>query len=192
MSYQFTFDWFTHNSNNFLAVRNVMVSRQHILEIGSFEGRSTVWIAKNILEDTGSLFCVDTWSGSDEHQSFDMATVEKRFDWNISLLNQECPSREVIKKKGRSTDQLASLVGKYSFDLIYVDGSHRASDCLTDAIMAWQILKKQGVMVFDDYGWRDQPVGPLHPKPAIDTFITFFGDQIRVLFINYQLAIQRL
>jgi predicted O-methyltransferase YrrM len=39
------------------------------------------------------------------------------------------------------------------FDLIYVDGSHQASDVLTDSIITFQLLRVGGVMTFDDYVW---------------------------------------
>lgn len=39
------------------------------------------------------------------------------------------------------------------FDLVYIDGSHLRLDVLSDASMAWRLLREGGVMVFDDYEW---------------------------------------
>jgi len=193
MSYRFSFDWFSHNSNNFLAVKNILPARKCILEIGSFEGRSTVWLTKNLLKDGGNIVCVDTWTGGQEHKviGMDMSAVEARFDHNIAVLQAEEPNKKVIKKKGRSAYEVAGMIEWPAFDFIYVDGGHEATDVLTDAIMCWQVLKPGGVMIFDDYGWADRPIGPLHPKPAIDTFINLFYKDLTVLFINYQVAVQK-
>ena len=36
------------------------------------------------------------------------------------------------------------------FDFIYVDGSHKCLDCYGDMILAWQLLRKGGVLAVDD------------------------------------------
>ena len=200
MSYQFTFDWFTHNVKNFLAVKNILTARKHILEIGSFEGRSTVWIAKNMLDDGGQITCIDNWDGGEERKvigtdgtgkDIDMSIIEARFDHNMDVLKKEEPNKTVRKNKGRSAEELASMIYWPKFALIYVDGCHDSRDCLSDAVMAWELLEKGGVMILDDYGWKDRPVGPAHPKPAIDAFINFYYKELKVLFINYQVALQK-
>ena len=35
--------------------------------------------------------------------------------------------------------------------VVYIDGSHLPQDVLTDAAMAWKLLKKDGILIFD--GW---------------------------------------
>jgi predicted O-methyltransferase YrrM len=77
------------------------------------------------------------------------------------------------------------------YDFIYIDGSHIAKDVLTDACMAWPLLKKQGIMVFDDYLWGD-PRDILHrPKPAIDTFMNLFAEEVDVVHIGYQMIVRK-
>ena len=38
-----------------------------------------------------------------------------------------------------------------SFDLAYIDGSHRASEVVVDVSLAWRLLKRGGLMLLDDY-----------------------------------------
>jgi predicted O-methyltransferase YrrM len=77
------------------------------------------------------------------------------------------------------------------YDFIYIDGSHVAKDVLTDACMAWQILKPQGIMVFDDYLWG-VPRDVLHrPKPAIDAFTTIFAEEAEIISNGYQVAVKK-
>lgn len=194
MSYQFSADWFTHNSNNFVAAKRVVPSVKNILEVGSFEGLSAVWMTKNLLEDDGKIVCIDTWAGGEEHKAIgmDMSIVEARFDHNVAMLKEEQPTKSIVKCKGHSPVEIAKQVAQGNcFDFIYVDGGHTAVDCITDAIIAWQVLKPGGAMILDDYGWHDRPIGPMHPKPGIDAFLNLFYADLTVLFMNYQVAVQK-
>ena len=91
------------------------------------------------------------------------------------------------KCKQDSTQAMSILVagGKELFDLIYIDGSHTAPDVLTDAVLAFQLLRVGGVMIFDDYLWSMEAplyVDPLNmPKPAIDAFTMIFMRKVRVM-----------
>lgn len=77
---------------------------------------------------------------------------------------------------------------KYAFDFIYVDGSHAPFDTLVDACMAWGLLKQGGVMLFDDYMYPHEDT-----QMGIDAFInTLPYDKYKILFTNYQLAVQKL
>ena len=78
------------------------------------------------------------------------------------------------------------------FDFIYIDGSHTAPDVMTDACMAWGLLKKGGIMLFDDYLWQDVP-GLLHrPKLGVDFFTTLFSEQNELCLLGYQYALRKL
>jgi hypothetical protein len=55
------------------------------------------------------------------------------------------------------------LEEKQEFDVIYVDGSHFADDVLTDGITAWRLLKKDGVLIFEDLTWRYYPRAQENP-----------------------------
>jgi predicted O-methyltransferase YrrM len=196
MSYDFSQDWFTRNVDNFNLVKEKLLWRTRVLEIGSFEGRSTVWLVENFLEDEGEIVCIDTWGGSKEHASMqiDMQAVESRFDRNIATLKTAFPLRRVIKHKGEAHKELAQLLLRENIgtDLVYVDGSHEAKDCLSDAVFAWNLLKKGGVMVFDDYTW-DVVSGEIHrPRMAIDAFLAIYTDEIEVLFKNHQVGIRKI
>lgn len=192
MSYQFTQDWFQWGEKVWPQLIPHMQSRKYFLEIGSFEGRSTIWIIEHMMEDGGDITCIDTWEGGEEHSDLNMGDVEQRFDHNISTIGKQYMNRHVNKIKDTSVNALADLIKKkLTFDFIYVDGSHVAKDVLADACMAWQLLAKNGIMIFDDYLWGN-PALPLHnPKIAIDAFVNTFGDQIQIMHVGYQLVIKR-
>jgi hypothetical protein len=64
--------------------------------------------------------------------------------------------------------------------------------------MAFGMLNKGGIMLFDDFFWNDtvgvngQSLSTLDwPKMAIDAFTTLYHNHLEILFINYQYAIRK-
>ena len=78
--YEFTTDWFTPHWDNWLSFTgDRKISK--ILEIGSFEGRSTCAMIDHFgRKGPLHMVCVDSWQGSPELQQFDMAATEQRFN----------------------------------------------------------------------------------------------------------------
>jgi len=157
------------------------------LEIGCFEGMASVWMLKNVLIDVNStLDVIDTFSGSIEHQKEELKikTLKDRFLENTVLYH-----KKMIIHVGHSHKILRTL--EKQFDFIYIDGSHQASDVIEDAILAFRILKPNGIMAFDDYKFDNIGNALQHPKIAIDAFITLFADKIQIIEKNYQLFIRK-
>ena len=189
--YKFTKDWFHWAPEVWKQLIPHLPERKSFLEIGSFEGRSTVWIVENMMQGDGNITCIDTWEGGEEHSDEDMGTVEERFTHNMRLL-QTKKACGLSVRQGKSVDELATCITEgETYDFIYIDGSHTAPDVLTDACMAWPLLKKGGIMVFDDYMWGS-PRDVLHrPKVAIDTFCNIFAETARIVHVGYQLVVQK-
>jgi hypothetical protein len=219
--YKFTQDWFHWAPELWEKLVPLLPEREAFLELGSFEGRSTVWIVENMMQDGGFIDCVDTWAGGEEHEVLDMGEVEKNFDHNIdkvlggaventravegwtlhtryaSPAPTESQRKKVYKYKCKSTIMLGEKLCDPQFsrrplyDFIYIDASHTAPDVLTDACMAWPLLKKDGVMVFDDYLWGE-PRDILHrPKLAVDAFTNIFAEQLVPVHLGYQLVVRK-
>jgi predicted O-methyltransferase YrrM len=184
--YIFTQDWFDKYKPYFGAILEA-IRPARILEIGSFEGRSTVFIATESLKwNRVELTSIDSWSGGQEHSGIDFSTVEKNFDSNIAILKSDNNSFEHIKIKGRTKDELPKLiVDKRRYDMIYVDGSHEPKDVLYDLCLAYELLKHGGVMIADDYKWSPALPGTEDllrmPKIAIDAFITCHFREIELI-----------
>lgn len=83
-----------------------------------------------------------------------------------------------------------------SYDFIYIDGDHHAASVLEDAVLSFPLLKKGGIMIFDDYRWGEQlettPERLNIPKPAIDAFLDIYADKIKVLLKDYQVIIEKI
>jgi predicted O-methyltransferase YrrM len=192
--YQYTKDWFSWSPGVWEQLIPHLPARKNFLEIGSFEGRSAVWIVQYMMEDGGELICVDTWEGGAEHVNGEMSGAEDRFKHNIDLIMGNFVDRDVQPIKSTSVDALGNLISyKKQFDFIYIDGSHLAKDVLTDACMAWPLLKSKGFMVFDDYSWKPPGFTLLQrPKVAVDAFINMFEDELIVAHSGYQLIVRKL
>jgi len=184
----FTADWFSHNVPNFMECMATIPQKKTFLEIGVFEGRSTCWLLQNGLDAKGSIVCVDTFAGGQSHDGVDFKAVEARF-WSNTNEAKKAEQKVSLMKK-RSYDALAEMIThKYTFDFIYIDGSHTAYDTLSDACMAWGLLNKGGVMLFDDYEWNKYPEPQRNPKLGIDSFLENYKGQYEMLMKGYQLGV---
>ena len=192
MKFQFTEDWFSPNIPIWELVVREIAECDAILEVGSYEGRSTVWLLENALSPSGTLTAIDTWKGGEEHRALgtDMGSIEDRFNHNIAVTKTQLPNQTVTKLKGTSFEHLRQLPLE-TFNLAYVDGSHTARDVLCDACLTWPLLKQGGFLIFDDYLWGD-PRDALHrPKLAIDSFINIYAEELSLFHIGNQLTLRK-
>lgn len=160
----------------------------NILEIGSWEGRSALFLLTYFTQ--GRLTAVDTWGGSDEHQNDaarDLQDLEARFDANLS----PCVGR-LTKRKGASQHVLPQLVDEQqTFDVIYLDGSHFSDDVLTDGINAWRLLKQGGLLIFDDLLWAGYPRARANPVWAVNLFLRYYKGEYDILRVYNQIILQK-
>ena len=190
--YQFTKDWFHWAPEVWQQLIPLLPQgNRSFLEIGSFEGRSTVWILENMMGAKGNITCIDTWEGGEEHSAEDMKAVYERFVHNMKTIKNK-RACGLSTRIGKSVNELADCIGAgEEYDFIYIDGSHIAKDVLTDTCMAWQLLKPKGLMVFDDYMWGN-PRDALHrPKIAIDAFTNIFAEEAEIIHVGYRLVVRK-
>lgn len=177
----FSEDWFSRHKGLWEGLIDYK-RPQRILEIGSFEGLSTSYIIEQASKfNELSICCVDTWQGGEEHEGIDFVSVEDRFDKNMKIAMDAASNPvELCKVKTESYKALAQLIANdFQFDLIYIDGSHMAADVLSDAVMAFRLLRVGGTMIFDDYAIVDRDTDPLHhPQIAINTFMSIYKKQM--------------
>ena len=194
--YEYTQDWFSIN----IPVWEQQLPRfanqadLRVLEIGSWEGRSTCWLLDNILtHPTARITCVDTFAGSVEHDVMcadgTVQTIEQRFDANVAKTGK---AEQVRKMIGASQTVLRSLIPN-AYHLAYIDGSHVACDVLEDAVLTWRLVKVGGVIIFDDYGFRfPEGITEQPPQPAIDAFKTIFQHKVKLLHQGYQVLLEKI
>jgi len=197
----FTNEWFVPMIPSWTRLLAEFKGRDNLqcLEIGSYEGRSGLWLCDNILSTcrNAKLVAIDTFEGGVEHRSNShqygstLSVLEERFRSN---LQPYIDNQTVDVRRGYSSAVLSQLIGDRNgtFDFCYVDGSHMAADVLIDGIMCWLLLKDGGILAFDDYPWDGMRRGPAwRPQPAIDALLQCFEGQYELLHKDWQVFIRK-
>lgn len=191
VSHEFTSDWWTHNIPNWLKFAgHLRDSPVGMLEVGSYEGRSSVWFLDNLMGDPDSfLTCVDPWGLNPGGGKEDDATdeTERRFDHNVTLTGKKYQCRKI---KGFSYNALPTLM-QNTYDVVYIDGDHNGEAVLEDAVLAWRLLKAGGLMVFDDYGLVDGKLRNL-PREGVDAFLRLWGHRVELLHAGWQMFVRKI
>jgi predicted O-methyltransferase YrrM len=153
----------------------------HYLEIGVNQGRSALWVLETILtHPTARLTGIDIFpEGTD---------FKDRYLSNLKLSGAEHKATTI---EGFSQIALRKLPLN-TFDIIYIDGDHSAGGVLADAVLGFQLLKTDGILIFDDYRWFEERLPEeLRPRIAIDSFITSYRNALEVVHRGYQVFIQK-
>jgi predicted O-methyltransferase YrrM len=180
--YKFDHDWF---SNNIPQLQKIFAgyngNNPRILEIGAFEGKSTVWFLENISNCT--VTTIDTWLGGKDHSpdnpEINFSDVKRNFEHNIRLFSDRL---DVIESK--SFNALLYMINRETekFDFVYVDGSHTAIDVHMDLCLSFELLKVGGLLYCDDYFWGFNEFSVYDsPKLGIDSFVNVYGNKLRPL-----------
>lgn len=147
------------------------------IEIGTLHGDCSVFCAERIANGENSLHCC-----------IDINETE-------FLKNNISPYKNIQFIQGRSYDVLRNphIFLPETADYIYVDGSHLAMDVLTDAVLAWTLLKDNGILIFDDYGWGAHTTDEKQkPKLGIDAFLMGYTGHVELIEAGWQVFLRKL
>ena len=178
-----THDYFSSHAYNFLNTINKFKFCKY-LEIGSFEGNSAMFIAKNF--PNSKIYCVDNWIGTIEYEEdLKFSNVEKNFDLNMLEF------KNFTKFKLKSDDFFKT--NQIFFDVIYIDGYHKADQVLKDFINSWAVLNVKGIIIFDDYIWKFFDRIEDNPCYAINKYLNKIRKNSKILKVsNSQLFVQKI
>lgn len=179
----YTFDWFSHNIPLFERFLSKFKNKPcRFLEIGGYQGMSSIWMAENILVQPHSH----------------IITIDNGATCNIEGFSNNIIIKENILNSGNvnkifllesSSDIMKNTLG--NFDFIYVDGAHNEEQVYLDCIRSFRDLKLNGIMAMDDYGMKHNSVSP-SPKLGIDRFLEEYSDKISILHKKYQVWIEKI
>ncbi|VDB85569.1 unnamed protein product [Peniophora sp. CBMAI 1063] len=173
-------DWFSHNAPAWRELFPLVTARDQApraLEIGSWEGRSAVFLLEELCGTHGTLVCIDhfdlfrTQAGKARFETVQhnlrVANAANRArviaDFSVPALMQVLREEIALDESGE---------GEAGFDFVYIDGSHEADDTLLDGELAWRLARKGAVVIFDDYGWETEPADSRHhPRRGVDVFM---------------------
>lgn len=161
--YTFTKNWFEQNAGYWDGVRNILKQEfgdnLTCVEVGTFEGRSAIYILDNLVGDTGKLFVLDQFASSHADT----------FERNIALNPR---SAQVKTMKGDflvTMPALLSAIGETAH-FVYVDAGKTAAENAAALIFAERMLVHRGIMIIDDYIWANQGDPRLRPSHGINAF----------------------
>jgi predicted O-methyltransferase YrrM len=154
----------------------------HFLEIGSYEGRSAVWMLQNILTHPHStLTCIDNNANN---------SIMKLYK------NMEYFPNKVRIIQNTSTLALPSLIGQYLFEFIYIDGQHEGYVPLYDMVLAHELLHVNGIVAIDDYLAQNSVLyGRFDVRACFDAFWSVYSYCYQELLSNqagYQKWLQKI
>lgn len=174
----FNDDWFTSSSYLFSKYLSVYAGSEcKLLEIGVHEGRSTIWLAKNIAtHEESKIDCIDVKLNSNFWPNVKEVGVEKKISF------YQMWSHDALRKLPND-----------SYDFVYIDGSHAQTAVLEDAVLSFRLLKKGGIIAFDDYQWDDPQLNQGGtPKKAIDAFLDVYKRKLSILETGYQVWVRKI
>ena len=143
------------------------------LEIGAFYGANILSVAKTYGSHNDSkLYCIDPWKDYDDYPEYQ--NQQSRI-YNTFMMNIENSGvkDKIIINRGYSHIEIPKLKDEF-FDIIYIDGNHEPEYVLEDAVLSFRKLKKNGIMIFDDYGWGGSDL----TQRGIDGFLSGYHKKI--------------
>ena len=144
--------WFNYSETYDIIVDQIQDDGK-IVEIGSFLGRSTHYLATSLFnagKENVKIYSVDTFEGSSEHANLNLP---KDFSSVFRNNLQYFIGRNMVNVcQGRSDDpKILEKFEDNSIDYIMVDGAHEYEPVMSDIENWWPKLKTDGVMFGDDY-----------------------------------------
>ena len=186
-NYKYSQTWFLYSE-----IRSILFTfldreqENNILEIGCFEGLSSVFFADNFLSNENStLTCVDPFLtiSNNDHGMFLQNGEENNFEYNTTICKN---SEKIIKHKITSDNFFAQNNKTYNF--IYIDGCHEIDYIKRDMENSFSILETNGIMWMDDYLGGDR----IQIKNAMNEFLEQYNGQYELIYKGYQLALKKL
>jgi hypothetical protein len=162
-----------------------------ILDIGISKGIIMEEFAKNFLKlnKKAEYYGIDTWKQSEDTKEINFDIIEQEANKKRSNLDVK---NQITFIKEEYTKALSSLsVKSIVFDIIYINSNYLSGDILYQLILSFNLLKDNGVMIIDDY-LLDKPILNRTPiKIIVDTLLNTNKDHINILYIGYQVIIQK-
>ncbi|EIM82724.1 nucleotide-diphospho-sugar transferase [Stereum hirsutum FP-91666 SS1] len=188
-----TQDWFSFNTTTWKSLFPYITTQSpRVLEIGSWEGRSAVFLLTELCKSLGEIVCIDHF---DLHRTDAGRERYQTLNRNLSLTGKKFRIIDEFSVPGLMKvlrDEIS--LTEPGFDWIYVDGSHEADDTFLDGELAWRLARKGAIFIFDDYDWDAEPKESRHhPKRGIDAFLALHAGEYKLLSGEgqYQMILQK-
>ena len=120
-----------------------------VVEIGSWKGKSTICIAKGILNKEMKIIAIDPHVGSQEHQGNGRVWTYDEFKANIKDAGVENQIVPILKYSNEARKEVSQSV-----EFLFIDGAHDYDSVKTDYEIWGPLLIDDGYLAFHDYQWE--------------------------------------
>lgn len=125
-----------------------------ILEIGSYQGGSTLAIGHAIKNTGIELYCLDPWatySTQSDFANFEPSKVSDDFRIiNNFISNTAFVADNLRMLRGNSSD-FAQMLAGMGFDFIFIDGAHDYQSVRNDIKLGYSAIKPGGILSGHDF-----------------------------------------
>jgi len=144
--------WFIYTAL-YDAVVNMFEDDAHFVEVGSWRGRSTAYLAVNIANSKKNikLDAIDTWRGSageDVHQNDPSVINDTLYDEFIA--NME-PVKHIVNPIRMDSKEAVNLYADDSLDFVMIDAGHDYESVKTDIENFLKKVRPGGMIAGDDH-----------------------------------------
>jgi hypothetical protein len=159
-----------------------------ILDIGIYKGIIMEEFAKIFLKSNkdAKYYGIDMWKPSEENPAINFDIIEKEANKKRSESNFQSQITFIKKEYNKALSNFS--LESNSFDIIYLNTNY-LTDNLYIIIMAFNLLKFNGIMIIDDYLFNKS--NTVTNKIIIDTLLDANKDHINILYIGYQVIIEK-
>lgn len=117
-----------------------------VLEIGSYCGKSTIYLGKAAQQQDGLVYALDHHRGSEEHQKGEGYHDPELYDAELEVMDTLPYFRRALFRAGLEKTVLplvgdSAMAGRYwqtPLSLLFIDGGHSMEQALTD----WQVWSR--------------------------------------------------
>lgn len=114
---------------------------QAVLVLGGYEGLSSVWLSNNLLHHDDSFMHIISNFKGNEQQLCQFNTYFSKFYYKLNVVPVPEDS-DMLMQASKDPD--------IRFDVIFCDGKKEFKEVLHDGILLWNLLKKDGIVIFND------------------------------------------
>jgi predicted O-methyltransferase YrrM len=176
-------NWF-----NIINIDDYKDRKINYLEIGTYYGANLLYFGETYgLHNESKLYCIDPWEDYEEYSEYknEQPLIYESFIKNVEKSGFK---EKIIINRGYSNKEIPKFEDDF-FDIIYIDGNHEPEYVLEDAVLSFRKLKKNGILIFDDYDGKD----PEYIIKGINAFTSVYNKRIVILALqNAQLFIKKI
>ena len=131
-----------------------------VIEIGCYLGKSTFFLGNAVkLSGNGKLFAIDHFKGNKNKEHIykinkeDLSDLKGKFLEHINKFELEGYVNLIDKPSHEASKEIKDN----SVRLIFIDGDHSGEDLLNDIVSYKKKLKKNSIIIFNDYNQEKFP-----------------------------------